>query len=81
MPDKIKKFVARLNPKQREIVKLLILRLRLDDTQGLDVKQLKGHANLFRVRKGRLRIVFYKDGANFYLVRIDFRNEKTYDDL
>jgi len=81
MADKIKKLLAKLNTQERELVKLLILRVKLDDTLGLDIKQLKGHTDLFRVRKGRLRIVYKKDANSFLIVRIDRRNEKTYKDL
>lgn len=81
MADKIKKLLAKLNTQERELVKLLILRVKLDDTVGLDIKQLKGHTDLFRVRKGRLRIVYRKDTNSFLIVRIDRRNEKTYKDL
>jgi mRNA-degrading endonuclease RelE of RelBE toxin-antitoxin system len=79
--DKIKKLLAKLTPGERELVKLLILRIKLDDTIGLDIKQLKGHADLFRVRKTRLRIVFRKTAKEFLIIRIDRRNEKTYKDL
>jgi mRNA-degrading endonuclease RelE of RelBE toxin-antitoxin system len=81
MSDKIQKILAKLSDKEKEIVKLLILRVKLDDTQGLDIKLLKGHADLFRVRKGRLRIVYKKGKDGFLIVRIDRRNEKTYKDL
>lgn len=81
MADKIKKLLAKLSPKERELVKLLILRISLDDVYGLDIKQLKGHTSLFRVRKGQLRIVFRKTPKQFLIVRIDRRNEKTYKDL
>ena len=81
MADKIKKLLAKLSPKERDIVKLLIMRIKLDDLDGLDIKQLKGHADLFRVRKGRLRIVYHKSSTKFLIVRVDRRNEKTYKDL
>lgn len=81
MADKIKKILAKLNSKERELVKLLLLRIKLDDTDGLDIKQLKGHNELFRVRKGRIRIVYRKNENEFLVVRIDRRNEKTYKDL
>ncbi len=81
MADKIKKLLAKLNSQERELVKLLILRVKLDDTLGLDIKLLKGHSDLFRVRKGWLRIVYRKDENSFLIIRIDRRNEKTYKDL
>ncbi len=82
MADKIQKLLKKLKPKELEVVKLLLLRLKLDDTEGLDIKQLKGHDDLFRVRKGQIRIVFRKSENNSILiVRIDRKNEKTYKDL
>ena len=81
MADKIKKLLAKLSPKERELVKLLILRIKLDDTQGLDIKQLMGHPDLFRVRKGRIRVLYRKTKTSFVIVRIDRRNEKTYKNL
>lgn len=81
MADKIKKILAKLSKHELEIVKLLILRVKLDDTTGLDIKQLKGHKDLFRVKKGRLRIVYRKTARDFLILRIDRRNEKTYKDL
>jgi mRNA-degrading endonuclease RelE of RelBE toxin-antitoxin system len=81
MADKIKKLLKKLKSKELEVVKLLLLRLKLDDLEGLDIKQLKGHSDLFRVRKGQIRIVYRKSGNNILVVRIDRRNEKTYKDL
>jgi mRNA-degrading endonuclease RelE of RelBE toxin-antitoxin system len=81
MADKIKKLLQKLKPKELEVVKLLLLRLKLDDTEGMDIKQLKGHSDLFRVRKGQIRVVFRKSGNAVLIVRIDRRNEKTYKDL
>jgi len=77
MADKIKKLLQKLKPKELEVVKLLLLRLKLDDTEGMDIKQLKGHSDLFRVRKGQIRVVFRKSGNAVLIVRIDRRNEKT----
>jgi mRNA-degrading endonuclease RelE of RelBE toxin-antitoxin system len=79
--DKIKKLLAKLTPQEREIIKLLILRIKLDDTLGLDIKQLRGHSDLFRARKTRLRVVYRRTNDDILIVRIDRRNEKTYKDL
>jgi mRNA-degrading endonuclease RelE of RelBE toxin-antitoxin system len=79
--DKIKKVLAKLSAKDREIVKLLILRIKLNDTIGLNISQLNGHTDLYRVKKGRLRIVYRKNKKEFKIIKIDLRNEKTYKDL
>jgi mRNA-degrading endonuclease RelE of RelBE toxin-antitoxin system len=81
MADKIKKLLAKLSEQERELVKLLILRIKLDDTIGLDIKHLKGHTYLFRVRKGRIRIVYRKEADSIMIARIDRRNEDTYKNI
>ena len=81
MADKIKKLLAKLSQPERNLVKLLIIRIMMNDTLGLDVKKLKGHSNLFRVRKNRVRIVYSKDNDEIFIIKIDLRNEKTYRDL
>lgn len=79
MTDKIKKFLAKLSPKELRMVRELTTRILADDLKGLNVVQLKGSANVFRVKKGRLRIIFQtnRDAKNNILT-IDRRNEKTY---
>lgn len=81
MADKIKKILAKLTVKEQEIVKLLILRVKLGDTDGLNISHLNGHTDLFRVKKGRIRIVYRMKSSKIIIVRIDRRNEKTYKDL
>jgi mRNA-degrading endonuclease RelE of RelBE toxin-antitoxin system len=81
MPDKIKKALAKLSANDREIVKLLILRIKLGDQLGLNISRLKGHTDLYRVKKGRLRIVYRKNSDELKIIKIDHRNEKTYKDL
>jgi len=81
MADKIKKILAKLTKQERDLVQLLIMRVKLDDTLGLDIKQLKGHKDLYRVRKGRIRIVYRKNADAFLIVKIDRRSENTYKDL
>lgn len=81
MSDKIKKILAKLTVKEQEIAKLLILRVKLGDTDGLNISHLKGHTDLFRVKKGRIRIVYRMKSSKIIIVRIDRRNEKTYKDL
>lgn len=81
MTDKIKKALSKLTHKEKDIVKLLILRIKMDDTAGLDIKLLSGHQDLFRVKKGRLRIIYRKNQKVFTIIKIDRRNEKTYKNL
>lgn len=76
--DRIEKFLKRLSIKEREIVESIIKDILSQTAYNLDVKKLKGEQNLFRVRKGNIRVVFFKKGATVHIVFIGRRNEKMY---
>lgn len=81
MTDKLAKAIAKLSAQEKAAVQLLLLRIRLGDTFGLDIKQLRGYDDLFRVRKGRLRVIYLKNATKFKVVRVDLRDNKTYKGL
>ena len=78
MADKIKKALAKLSAKEKTAVLLILKKLLVDDTNGLDIKQLKGNANIYRVRKGDIRIIYSKTNDEIRVILIARRNEKTY---
>jgi len=77
--DAIKKALKRLSAKEREWVKDILMKLATDKVQGLDIKKLQGREDIFRVRKGDVRIVYRKNGEDIRVLLIERRNEKTYD--
>lgn len=77
MPN-LKKLLSRFSGKEREIITSLLEKIISLDWHGLDVKKLKGHENVFRVRRGSMRIVFTKDNKNVFVVAIERRRENTY---
>ena len=79
--DKIQKALNRLSDKEKRIVKEVLDRLQNNDLLGLDLQKLKGHQDLFRVRKGDLRIIYRKLKSQIMLVAIERRSEKTYRDF
>ncbi len=76
--DKIDKSLKKLSVKEKKIVKTVLEKIKNQDFYGLDLKQLKGHKNIFRVRKNSLRIIFTKDIKNTKILAIERRSEKTY---
>ena len=77
MPD-LKKLLSKFNKQERKIIESLIkviVSLRWDN---LDIKKLKGHQNIFRVRKGKIRIIFTKDNKDIFIITIERRREDTY---
>ncbi len=76
--DKIAKALKKLTPKEREAVKQVLTRLLARNTTGLDVKKLVGREDIFRVRKGDVRIIYRLTKLGIFVLAIDRRSESTY---
>ncbi len=76
--DRIEKELAKLTQGERSQIKLIILKLKNRDFRGLDIKKLKGRNDIFRVRKGDLRIIYRILGEKIFILAIERRSEKTY---
>lgn len=73
--DKIAKFLKQLTKKERDhLKKEIFLKIRNLNTKNLDVKKVKGYP-LWRVRCGRIRILFAKQNDQGVLVKIGFRKD------
>lgn len=81
MTDKISKELAKLSPKERQLVKSILLQLKTNELHGLQIAKLKGHQDIFRVRKGRIRIIYQTLENNINILAIERRSEKTYRDF
>lgn len=79
--DKIQKALQKLSEKERALVKNILLRLESGNFIGLDMVKLKGHKDIFRVRKGDLRILFILRDKTISILAIERRSEKTYRDF
>jgi len=77
--DRIKKALQRLSLKEREQVKFIMTQLNRGSFKYLDLKKLKGRKDIFRVRKGSLRIIFQKKSrGKIAILVIERRSETTY---
>lgn len=77
---KLKKALQKLSLKEREIIKNIISQIKLGSLSGFDLKKLKNQDNIFRIRKGSLRIIFQKkDDGQYFILTIERRSDKTYD--
>lgn len=77
----IEKQLRKIPGKYRERVFAAIERLMARDFSVLDRKQLRGHENIFRIRIGNYRIIYFDDGEKIILKAIRRRNESTYHDF
>jgi mRNA-degrading endonuclease RelE of RelBE toxin-antitoxin system len=77
--DRISKALAKLSNKERQWVRDILVKLQAGGTKNLQIQKLRGRHDVYRVRKGQIRII-YRDGddGQIYLLAIDRRNEQTY---
>lgn len=79
--DKISKALKKLDPKERDTIKKILLQLNQSDLTGLEITKLTGHRDLFRVRKGRHRIIFRRSKDEIFVLAVERRSERTYKGL
>ena len=76
---KIEKLLSRLNKKERIFLLEAIKTLFSETAERLDVKKIKS-TSFYRLRAGRFRIIFHRDGEKIIVDDIRIRNENTYKD-
>ena len=79
--DKTKKFLRKLSGAKQDEVYGILFKIESGKTQSLDIKKLKGHNNLFRVRVGDIRIVFYQNKKVTGVLFIGERGNSKYEQL
>jgi mRNA-degrading endonuclease RelE of RelBE toxin-antitoxin system len=76
--DRIGKALAKLTSKERELVKDILNKLSRGEADSLNIKRLKGGHDIFRVRKGDIRILYRIDKGKIFLLAIERRSDTTY---
>ncbi len=76
--DKIEKALRRLNTKERTWVKEILSHIQSRNYKGLDIKKLKGRDDIFRARKGDIRILYRMKDKRIFILLIERQSEKTY---
>ncbi len=74
----LERLLAKFNKEDRKILEYLIGRVTSLNWQSLNIKKLKGYQDIFRLRKGNIRIIFIKIGKNIRIINIERRKESTY---
>ncbi len=76
--DDVSKFLQKLTKSEREKIITLLRKLIEGDLSGLDIKKLKGLEGIFRVRAGRIRIIYRALATGVEVLQVGFRSEDTY---
>ena len=74
----LKKLLSRFSAEDRKILESLIERVFSLNWENLDIKKLKGYQNVFRLRKGELRIIYQVINKKILIINIARRKENTY---
>lgn len=77
--DKIQKALQKLSPKEALIIKEVLNKIKTNNLSSLDLKKLKNNQNIFRIRKGQLRLIFSNDQSGpIKILAIERRSDNTY---
>lgn len=77
MPN-LSQLLSKFDKEERRALVPLIEAIISLNWQNLDIKKLKGYQNIFRVRKGKIRVVFAKNKKDISILVIERRREDTY---
>jgi mRNA-degrading endonuclease RelE of RelBE toxin-antitoxin system len=79
--DKIQKALAQLDSKRRVKVLLILELIKHNQLENLDIKRLNVASTMFRVRIGKMRIIYAVEDSGIDIIALALRNEKTYKKL
>ncbi len=73
MTDKIKKFINSLEAKLKQKLIARIFELINNPQQGSDIKKLKGKKDMYRLRMGKIRIIYMAQKGDVKILAVDYR--------
>jgi mRNA-degrading endonuclease RelE of RelBE toxin-antitoxin system len=76
--NKIDKFLIKIDKKTRIVIEEIILLIANNNLSMLDIKKLKGKGNIYRVRVGKIRVIFEHTKTVNIIKSISYRDENTY---
>jgi len=76
--DKLEKAVKKFAEREKRWLKEIIRALQLGRFDNLNLKKLKGGTDIFRARKGKIRIIYQIRNGRIFILKIERRKEDTY---
>ena len=76
--DKLSKSLKKLTKKELILVQEILELIKANKLENLNHKKLKGIDNVFRVRKGKIRIIYRLEKGKIFLLNIGRRKDDTY---
>ncbi len=78
MTDKIDKALKKLSKTEKAKLKEMLFNLEKGILFNMDIKKLKGRNDIFRIRKGGIRIIFRKIDDRTKILSLERKSDKTY---
>ena len=78
MTDRITKVLDKMPERERKKLEAIMELVELGQLDGMDVKKLKGRKDIYRIRKGEMRILFIKNNFETYILAVERRTDTTY---
>jgi mRNA-degrading endonuclease RelE of RelBE toxin-antitoxin system len=79
MVDNIQKALNKLSDEESGRLKKVLKDISNHIFAGLDIKKLKGRDDIYRVRKGKTRIIYKTDkSGEVFIICLDHRSDTTY---
>jgi mRNA-degrading endonuclease RelE of RelBE toxin-antitoxin system len=79
--DQIKKQWNKINEKDREKIREIFEQLNQRNFKNLKREKLQGYDNIYRIRVGKYRIIYFDDKQQIILKYLKKRDEKTYREI
>ena len=79
--NKILKTLIKLSSKERKNTEWDIELITARKFENLDIKKLKGFDDLYRAKRGQVRIIFSIKPTDVKIIKVDKRNDNTYKNL
>lgn len=76
--DKIAKALLKLSQIERRKLKEILAKIDKNDLSGLDLKKLQARDDVYRVRKGDMRVIFHKTNKTIKILALERRTTTTY---
>lgn len=78
MTDRVERALRKLSAHERSELEKILQKISAGDFAHLDIKKLKHRDDIYRVRKGALRIIFQKRDEHFFILTVERRCDTTY---
>ncbi|NCS99138.1 type II toxin-antitoxin system RelE/ParE family toxin [Candidatus Parcubacteria bacterium] len=76
--DKISKLINKISKKDALNIADTLQKIIENKTNKLDIRKLRGHDYIFRVRFGNYRIIYTDNKKQIKILEISKRDEQTY---